>query len=180
MWTEIAKYILSSKFKEVCSNITRKGYRSELSDDLYQEVILSMLEKVHNQSAPILRAWENNYIDWYIVSAAHNIFISNNGSNFAKLKYVSSSTGDTNVQYVATDTEGEVEYDEMIKLCESELAEQYWYNARLFAQYVYQDSSIRKIEKKTGIPRNSIHRTLKETRERLRLVCGEKLKRLAV
>lgn len=163
-WTKIGTYILDPKFKEVCCNIAK---RSGLHDDLYQELILTLLEKIHSQKAPLLRAWENSYIDWYIVSTADRIFRSNH-SNLSKMRYTSNSTGDTEAVYSFAEKEVEVEYDEMVKLCESELAEQYWYNARLFTQYVYQDNSIRKIERKTGIPRNSIHRTIKETRERLR------------
>lgn len=189
MWTEISKYILHPKFKEVCTNIAK---RSGLHDDLYQELILTLLEKIKAEKEPLLRAWENKYLDWYIVSAAHTIFHSKNGSNFSKLrqfhpelknmdsrayqienstetyeydqfKYNSNSTGDTQATFQQTDNE--IEFDEMIRLCETELAGQYWYGARLFAQYVFEDSSIRKIEQKTMIPRNSIHRTLKDTKK---------------
>lgn len=190
MWDNIRQYILDPKFKEVCCNIAK---RSGLSDDLYQEVVLSMLEKVHNHRAPIMKAWENNYLDWYIVSAAHTIFHSKNGSTFSKLrdfhcelvnnegrayntenstetfeygqsgKYSSNSTGDTQASYQQSDDEKD--FEEMVTLCESELGKQYWYNAKLFSQYVFKKQSIREIETRTMIPRNSIHRTLKETRK---------------
>lgn len=171
-WNQIRSYILAPKFKEVCCNIAK---RSGLHDDLYQELILTLLEKIKAEKEPLLKAWENKYIDWYIVSTADRIFRSNH-STIAAMKFTSNSTGDTEAVYSFQEKEIEVEFDEMVKLCESELGKEYWYNARLFSQYAYQDHSIRKIEKKTGIPRNSIHRTLKETRERLRISCGERLK----
>lgn len=172
IWNQISAYVLQPKFKEVCSNIAK---RSGLHDDLYQELILTLLEKIHSQKEPLLRAWENNYIDWYIVSTADRIFRSNH-SNLSKMRYTSNSTGDTEAVYSFTEAEVEVEFDEMIKLCESELAEQYWYNMKLFSQYVFQDNSIRKIQAKTGIPRNSIHRIIKETRETLRESISAKMK----
>lgn len=214
MWNDIRTYILDPKFKEVCCNIAK---RSGLHDDLYQELMLTLLEKIHAQKQPLLIAWQGKYIDWYIVSTADRIFHSSHGtirdmrdtstgtggisdadgvvrlletnpeitfdelaySHYNYSKFYSNSTGSVAVsQYIEAETEKE--FEEMVTLCETQLGKEYWYNARLFAQYVFQDSSIRKIEKKTGIPRNSIHRTLKETRERLRLVCGEKLKRMAV
>lgn len=171
VWTNIATYILAPKFKEVCCNIAK---RSGLADDLYQELILTLLEKIESQKEPLLRAWENKYIDWYIVSTADRIFRSNH-SVVAQLRFVSTSTGSTEAQR-HDEMETEIEFEQMTKLCETELAKEYWYNSQLFRQYVYQDSSIRKIEKKTGIPRNSIHRTLKETRERLRESVSSKLK----
>lgn len=160
-WNQIQSYILAPKFKEVCYNIAR---RSGLHDDLYQELILTLLEKIKAQKEPLLRAWENKYIDWYIVSTADRIFRSNH-STIAAMRFTSNSTGDTETVYSFTEKEIEVEYDDMVKLCESELGKQYWYNAQLFAQYVFKDQSIREIESRTMIPRNSIHRTLKETKK---------------
>jgi RNA polymerase sigma factor (sigma-70 family) len=170
-WNKISVYILQPKFKELCCNIAK---RSGLHDDLYQELILTLLEKIESHKEPLLKAWENKYIDWYIVSTADRIFRSNH-SVVSQLRFVSTSTGSTEVQS-HDETEAEIEFDSMVKLCETELAKEYWYNSQLFRQYAYQDNSIRKIEKKTGIPRNSIHRTLKETRERLRETIRGKIK----
>ncbi len=175
-WEQIREYITQPKFQKLCVNIAKK---SGLSDDLYQELMLSLLEKIERKDAALHRSFTTvpPYIDWYIVGTAHRMF---HGNRTVMNKYrwsYSNSTGFTDIVDTSAESKEQEEiFDSMLRLCEKELGEQYWYNKELLKQYVFVDESIRAIEKKTGIPRNSIHRTLKQTREALRKIVEEKMK----
>ena len=64
-------------------------------------------------------------------------------------------------------------YDILLYKIHKEMKTWYWYDVMLFSIYVFQDVSIRKLEKESGISYFSIFHTLKNCKERLKLAIGE-------
>lgn len=155
--SDIRSHITNPKFKDVCMNIAKK---TQLGDDLYQELMLCLLEKIMSKNAAIIKAWKGGYIDWFIIRIAHVMFNGNRTVMDKYFTYTSDLTDD-----IATIQDTNNDYENTIRICNEELDKIYWYNSKLFRQYTFEGDSVRTISQKTGIPYPTIHKDIVETRK---------------
>lgn len=188
VWDQIACKITDLRYYQVCVNIAG---RLGIADDLHQEVMLTLCEKIHSQSPTLADAFQKKYIDWYVISTARNLFQYN--SAFRR-KYRYDITGA--VFFTGEDsTDLDIENDESIhtremngkhfeiadddvtfqmvdmehlyEICVDEFGKIDWYNYELFRLHSMEGLSVRAIEKQTGIPKTSVHQSIMSTREAL-------------
>lgn len=170
-WSRIKEELSHRRFRDLCATIATKNNLGNLSQDLYQDVVLLMLEKVEAGNEKLLHAWENGYFDYYMVGTVRNMFWRRR--TFIG-KYYSNLTGmvefTEEVTTTATDEVSQVSEEDIEKIvtsCEKALENEHWYNRALFNQHVQGNESLREIESKTRIPRTSIQRTIAETKKRI-------------
>lgn len=163
-WDDIRSHILHPEYKQVCNNIAGT---SHLRDDLYQELMLILLEGIEKKSPSILSAWNGDYIKHYIIKTADNLF-HGKYTVIAKQRFVADTTGVPefvdNYQVVH---EHEQENELLVKQVQHELTNGYWYNGMLFTKYALEKKTIRDIAKETGIPRATIHKAIQRTRKKV-------------
>lgn len=161
---DIVNVIVKDKsFKQICNKIAN---RAELADDLYQHIILEILE---DKAGKIRIAYQNNQLKFYFVRLALNQYRSTNTSTFSKLyrqyepvfEYLPIQYETNEDQYDEDEDKAhELEY----KLTKELIEERGWYHAKLFELYL-EYGNLRALSKATKIPLVSIHQSIKETKK---------------
>lgn len=145
----------SREYKTLCKNIT-KG--NELSEDLFQELIIILCEK---DPKVIEDLYEKKHLKWFIVKILQNQYNSRT-SDFYKT-HVSFGQRSTEIIERKEITEPENEYYHHVvefekqKLVFNTSGE--WYENKLFLAYL-NEGSLRAAEAKTGISRTAIKNTI--------------------
>lgn len=137
--------------KQICKKIG-----GNLSDDLFQELMIILLEYDKQKLVDI---YNKGYYKWFIVKTLTNQFNSNS-SPFNK-KY-----RPKDIDYIVTDNY-DYSIDVSIDKINKELDKLEWYNRELFKAYL-EYGSYRKLSKQTGIPFNSISRTINYVKNYIR------------
>lgn len=173
---EIEKYIVNNYFKLL--QITKKiTDNHDLTQDLLHEVILQLYDKgVIN-----LKTYDDDSIRYYIVSIIRINWISKTSPFYYKvrrefLKY-DSLMEHTNVNNFF-DMSAEQEYFEKQKLydiLEQEYSELTWFHKSLFELYLCL-GSVNKVSKHTEIPKSTIIKYIKESKETIKNNVLQKLK----
>lgn len=156
----INSIVQTGEIKDVCQNVAKN---SGLAQDLYNEVILIFCEM---PSEKLIKVYNSGYFKFYAVRIVLNTFNSNTSPFSRKYKHFEKKqeiSGDTYQQ----ENEYEHEKDEKIGWIESEMEKLSWYEARLFREYL-DAGSCRKLSAKTGIPFQSIWKTVSEVRKKLK------------
>lgn len=146
--------------KKICSDKeikkTCKKIGGDLSDDLYQELIIIILE--YNKQS-LLDIESKGYLNWFIVKILTNQFRSNS-SYFSKLYRPKPVLILPDVDYVE-------QVDNDINFIESELNKVHWYESKLMKEYIKM-GSYRKLSAETGIPFTSISRTINKVKDKIK------------
>lgn len=159
--SEIADLIGRDKtYYAICRKIARS---SDLADDLYQHILLTILE---GKAGKIEQVAEAGNLRWYFVRLCINQYRSTDTSTFSRLhKHFEQvieykPIEEESIDYNEFEEEFENEYNQVTKY----INERGWYHAKLFELYV-EVGSIRKLSKQTNISHVSIFKSIKDTKE---------------
>jgi DNA-directed RNA polymerase specialized sigma24 family protein len=143
--------IVSDKqIKQTCANIS--GNKD--ADELYQQVILIILELPHEK---LMSIHTGGYLRWYIVRVTMYVWQRNKKT---KLCY-------TDAEFDTIDNPYDYETDEKAQAIESNLNNLPEYDQRLLLEYM-KAGSYRKLEVATGIPYRTIGRNIKKIKDKLK------------
>jgi len=165
---EIEKHITTNYYKllQIAKKITKNH---ELTQDLLHEVFLQLFEKEHIH----LKFYDDSSINYYIVSIIRINWISKTSPFYYKirrefLKY------DTFLSSVHTETLFEVseeqkffEKQKLFDILEKEYSELTWFHKSLMDLYLTL-GSVNKVAKHTDIPKSSIIKYIKESKEQIK------------
>ena len=173
---DIEKYIVNNYFKllQITKKITN---HHDLTQDLLHEVIIQLYDKgVIN-----LRKYDDDSIKYYIVSIIRINWISKTSPFYYKVKRefmkYDSLIEHSNVNGFF-EMSAEQEYFEKQKLfdiLEQEYSELTWFHKSLFELYMCL-GSVNKVAKHTEIPKSSIIKYIKESKDTIRNGVEKKLK----
>lgn len=150
--SELIKITVNDKeLKKICKKIG-----GNLSDDLYQELMVILLEYDQNK---LIEIYNKGYYKWFLVKTLTNQFNSNS-SPFNKLYRPKE------IDHILTN-DYDINIDIMAAKIESKLQELHWYDRELFKAYII-SGSYRKLSKQTDIPFNSISRTVNYVKNYIR------------
>lgn len=172
----IEKYIVNNYYKLL--QITRKITKNhDLTQDLLQEVILQLYEKgVIN-----LKTYDDDSIKYYIVSIIRINWISKTSPFYYKvrrefLKYDSLIDHSNINNFFEMSSEQEYfEKQKLFDILEQEYSELTWFHKSLFELYMCL-GSVNKVAKHTEIPKSSIIKYIKESKQTIKNNVIEKLK----
>jgi len=173
---EIEKYIVNNYFKllQITKKITKNH---DLTQDLLHEVIL----QIYDKELIKLKSFDDDSIKYYIVSIIRINWISKTSPFYYKvrrefMKY-DSLVDHSNINNFF-EMSAEQEYFEKQKLfdiLEQEYSELTWFHKSLFELYMCL-GSVNKVSKHTEIPKSSIIKYIKESKETIKNNVIEKLK----
>ena len=158
---QIAELIGKDKtYYSICRKIARS---KDLADDLLQHIILLILE---GKAGNIEAVHKAGNLKWYFVRLCTNQYQSTNTSTFSRLyKHFEPTMEYLPIEQEINDcSEFEEVFEKEYNQVTQYLNERGWYHSKLFELYV-EVGSIRKLAEQTKIPRVSIFKSLKETRE---------------
>jgi hypothetical protein len=138
------------ELKKICKKIG-----GNLSDDLYQELMVILLE--YNKQK-LIEIYNKGYYKYFLVKTLTNQFNSNS-SPFNKLYRPKE------VEVISYDYD--LNIDILAAKIEDKLNELHWYDKELFKAYLI-SGSYRKLSKQTNIPFNSISRTVNHVKNFIR------------
>ena len=147
----ITKTSQDKELRQICRKIG-----GNLSDDLFQELMLILLE--YNEQK-LIDIYNKGYYKWFLVKTLTNQFNSNS-SPFNK-KY-----RPKDIDYIISDSYDH-SIDIMIDKVNNKLNQLHWYDRELFKAYI-ESGSYRKLSKQTDIPFNSISRTINNVKNYIR------------
>jgi DNA-directed RNA polymerase specialized sigma24 family protein len=156
----INSIVQTGEIKDVCQNVAKN---SGLAQDLYNEVILIFCEM---PSEKLIKVYNSGYFKFYAVRVVLNTFNSTT-SPFSRRYRHFEKKHQIGADIYEQENEYEHEKDEQINLIEVEMKKLSWYEARLFKEYL-EAGSCRKLSAKTGIPFQSIWKTVSEVRKKLK------------
>jgi len=173
---DIEKYIVNNYFKllQITKKITN---HHDLTQDLLHEVIIQLYDK----GAINLRKYDDDSMKYYIVSIIRINWISKTSPFYYKVKRefmkYESLIEHSNVNGFF-EMSAEQEYFEKQKLfdiLEQEYSELTWFHKSLFELYMCL-GSVNKVAKHTEIPKSSIIKYIKESKDTIRNGVEKKLK----
>jgi DNA-directed RNA polymerase specialized sigma24 family protein len=154
----------------ICRKITNNH---DLTDDLYQEVLLCLLEYDKNKLAAIEAQGSNN-IKFFAVRIVMTMWRSPRSTfNYKYRKHLHDELNE-NINVVTFDETKTKTYDEAgiqdyIQEQEKSYGSigKYPYDARILQHYIA-EGSIRKLHRETGIPTSAIHFSLKKSKRQIK------------
>lgn len=165
---EIERYIVNNYFKllQITKKITKNH---DLTQDLLQEVILQLYEK----GAINLKTYDDDSIKYYIVSIIRINWISKTSPFYYKvrrefLKYDSLIDHSNINNFFEMSAEQEYfEKQKLFDILEQEYSELTWFHKSLLELYLCL-GSVNKVAKHTEIPKSSIIKYIKESKETIK------------
>ena len=159
-----------SELLSICRKITNNH---DLTDDLYQEVLLCLLEYDKNKLAAIEAQGSNN-IKFFAVRIVMTMWRSPRSTfNYKYRKHLHDELNE-NINVVTFDETKTKTYDEAgiqdyIQEQEKSYGSigKYPYDARILQHYIA-EGSIRKLHRETGIPTSAIHFSLKKSKRQIK------------
>lgn len=145
--------------------ITRKITKNnDLSEDLLHEVILQLYDKENI----VLKEYDDNQIKYYIVSILRINWHSTTSPFYYKIRReIMLYTNIDDIFNLADEEQLSFEKQIIFDILEQEWTELDWFRKSIFELYMCL-GSINKVSKKTKIPRASIGRYLKESKEQIK------------
>lgn len=135
----------------------RKMHPKELQEDLKSEVFLILAELPEQK---LIELYEKKYLRFYTVRIMLNI-LNNPKSSFFK--------NHRNFVELSAKEIIEIEQNDITEKVNQSMEELYWYDAEVLRRYAEEHrKNARSLSRSTGIPYQSIIRTLKETKEQLK------------
>lgn len=152
---ELLKDISTNKdYKHLCRTMAH-----ELSDDLFQEMVLIILQY------PAEKIEQIKYPRCFIVKILSNMWNSSTSPFYYKYRKRNSYATTENIPFYE---EGSDKWkDTALKKIEQELNGMYWYDRELFKLYM-EKGSTRKVQKEIGIHYVSVHNTVHRVKQKLR------------
>lgn len=158
--------------------ITRKITKNhDLTQDLLHEVIIQLYQKEHIT----LKFYDDSSIKYYIVSIIRINWISKTSPFYYKirrefLKYEDFMTSvNTNSIFEVSDEQKSFERQQLFSILEESWTELTWFHKSLMELYLTL-GSVNKVAKHTEIPKSSIIKYIKESKETIKNNVIEKLK----
>ncbi len=159
-----------SELLSICKKITNNH---DLTDDLYQEVLLCLLEYDKNKLAAIEAQGSNN-IKFFAVRIVMTMWRSPRSTfNYKYRKHLHDELNE-NINVGTFDETKPTTYDEAgiqdyIQEQEKSYGSigKYPYDARILQHYIA-EGSIRKLHRETGIPTSAIHFSLKKSKRQIK------------
>ena len=157
------------ELKKICKKITNNHC---LTDDLYQEVLICLLEYDKKKLKAIEQQGANN-IKWFAVRITMTMWNSPRSTfNYKYRKHLHDELTDKHTNIITFDETNqydEATLEEYIKEQEKQQSSKgkYPYDARILQHYVA-EGSIRKLHKETGIPISAIHFSLKKSKQQIK------------
>lgn len=172
---EIEKYITCNYYKllQISKTITKNH---DLTQDLLHEVIIQLYQKEHID----LKFYDDNSIRYYIVSIIRINWISKTSPFYYKvrrefLKYDSFVNNvNTDSLFEVSDEQKYFEKQKLFDILEKEYSELTWFHKSLMELYLTL-GSVNKVAKHTEIPKSSIIKYIKESKEQIRTNVIQKL-----
>jgi hydroxymethylpyrimidine pyrophosphatase-like HAD family hydrolase len=173
---EIEKYITCNYYKllQITKKIT-KGH--DLTQDLLHEVILQLYQKEHIN----LKFYDDNSIRYYIVSIIRINWISKTSPFYYKVRreflkyseFITNTNSDS--LFEISEEQQFFEKQKLFDILEKEYSELTWFHKSLMELYLTL-GSVNKVAKHTEIPKSSIIKYIKESKETIKNNVIEKLK----
>lgn len=165
---EIEKYITLNYYEllKIARKITKNH---DLTQDLLHEVILQLYQKEHI----VLKFYNDTSIKYYIVSIIRINWISKTSPFYYKvrrefLKYSDFMENiNTNSIYEISDEQKFYEKEKLFDILEKEYTELTWFHKSLMNLYLTL-GSVNKVAKHTEIPKSSIIKYIKESKNQIK------------
>lgn len=160
---EVIQYIATNPdFRLMVENIT-KGH--ELTDDLFQELVLILMEMDEDKLVGI---YQRNELKWWCVRILMNQWYSKTSPFWKKYKQ-HGNTIDQNADVTSLDVPEEqpIDLEVIIDQVNSALNGMHWYNKELLMTYL-REGSYMEVHRKTGIHYKSIRNTVRETIDKVK------------
>lgn len=139
----------------------RIANNSDLSEDLYQEIILTILEK---EKELIIKLEKNNQLNFFIVRIAINMYRGKNSQFAQKYKHIPELFEKELKAFREYVEANKVALTDTSKL--NKLNDLTWYEKELCKVYANLGSA-RKVEQQTGISYRSVAHTIKQVKHKL-------------
>ena len=173
---EVEQFITKNYYELL--KITKKITKNhDLTQDLLHEVIIQLYQKEHIT----LKFYDDSSIKYYIVSIIRINWISKTSPFYYKirrefLKYDDfMSNVNTNSLFEASDEQKSFEKQQLFSILEESWTELTWFHKSLMELYLTL-GSVNKVAKHTEIPKSSIIKYIKESKETIKNNVMEKLK----
>lgn len=173
---EVELYITKNYYEllKIAKKITKNH---DLTQDLLHEVIIQLYQKEHIT----LKFYDDSSIKYYIVSIIRINWISKTSPFYYKirrefLKYDDFlSNVNTNSIFEVSDEQKSFEKQQLFNILELEYSELTWFHKNLLGLYLCL-GSVNKVAKHTEIPKSSIIKYIKESKETIKKNVIQKLK----
>jgi DNA-directed RNA polymerase specialized sigma24 family protein len=158
---------ITQNYKENLQSVKNITKGSELTDDLYQECILILLE--YKDPNKIQELINNNQLKYFFISIVIRQYVSTTSPFHTKYRKHAANTSDVDVyQMPVQDEEYDHDIDTLINYINKEKDTEAWYTKKMIELKFNENMSYRDISKMTGIPVTSCFNTINTFRKKVK------------